>query len=223
MTTSNKKAILGVDLGGTNIRVGKVVNNSIIKTISEKLPEDKDTNANFVINTIINTISPLEDDAVGIGIGIGIGSGIGGGIINNGSLLKDVNCGSGEFGEMKYLDARYEDYCSSLFFKKKYNIDGFDLYNMALSGDSKALEIFKTFGFHLGNMIKTVIFALDPEAIILGASIAGSNLFFEEAMWNELKDFTYPKSIEKLTIEYSNLENNAQRLGAATLYIDGSK
>jgi len=189
---------------------------------------EKHFNKKVFINNDANCFA-IGERVFGIGqkyenfIGLAIGTGIGGGIINNGSLLKDVNCGSGEFGEMKYLDARYEDYCSSLFFKKKYNIDGFDLYNMALSGDSKALEIFKTFGFHLGNMIKTVLFALDPEAIILGGSIAGSNLFFEEAMWNEIKDFTYPKSIEKLTIEYSNLGNNAQILGAAALYIDGSK
>jgi glucokinase len=289
MKTDREKAVLGVDLGGTNIRVGKVVNNSIVKTVSKKLPEDKDTNANSVINTIINVISEIiDDDIVGIGIGIpsvldrkngiiydvqnipswkevhlkdilekqfkktvfinndancfaigervfgkgqkyenfvglAIGTGIGGGIINNGSLLKDVNCGSGEFGEMKYLDARYEDYCSSLFFQNKHNTDGFALYNMAMSGNLKALEIFKTFGAHLGNMVKTVLFALDPEAIIIGGSIAESRIFFEDSMWNEIRNFTYPKSIDRLTIEYSDLGNNAQILGAAALYIDGVK
>ena len=289
MKSYKEKAVLGVDLGGTNIRVGKVVDNSIVNTISERLPEDKDTNADSVINTIINVISQImDDDIAGIGVGIpsvldrkngiiydvqnipswkevrlrdilekkfnkkvfinndvncfaigervfgkgqkyenfvglAIGTGIGGGIINNGSLLKDVNCGSGEFGEMKYLDARYEDYCSSLFFQKKHQVDGFDLFNMAKSGDLKALKIFKTFGIHLGNMIKTVLFAFDPEAIIIGGSIAGSHKFFEEQMWNEIRDFTYPKTIEKLTIEYSDLGNNAQILGAAALYIDGSK
>jgi len=156
-------------------------------------------------------------------VGLAIGTGIGGGIINNGSLLKDVNCGSGEFGEMKYLDARYEDYCSSLFFQNKHQVDGFDLFNMAMSGDLKALKIFKTFGMHLGNMLKTVLFAFDPEAIIIGGSIAGSHIFFEEEMWNEIRNFTYPKTIERLVVEYSDLGNNAQILGAAALYIDSSK
>ncbi|HJO95188.1 MAG TPA: ROK family protein [Victivallales bacterium] len=288
MKSDSKKAVLGVDLGGTNIRIGKVVGNSIVKTISEKLPDDKDSNADSVINTINKVIYQLMgDDVAGIGIGIpsvldrkngiiydvqnipswkeihlkdilekefdrsvfinndancfaigerifgkgkkyenfvglAIGTGIGGGIINNGSLLKDVNCGAGEFGEMKYLDARYEDYCSSFFFKSR-NVDGFELYNLAMSGNLKALETFNEFGTHLGNMIKTVLFAVDPEAIIIGGSIADSHIFFENSMWNEIRDFTYPRSIQRLKIEYSELGNSAQILGAAALYIDSSK
>ncbi|MCP4181370.1 MAG: ROK family protein [bacterium] len=288
MDTKDKITVIGVDLGGTNIRVGKVVGNSIVKTISKKLPKDKDTNADSVINTITDILSQVIDndvDGIGIGIpsvldrkkgiiydvqnipswkevhlkdilekhfgidvfinndancfaigervfgkgqkyesfvGLAIGTGIGGGIINGGSLLKDVNCGAGEFGEMKYLDARYEDYCSSFFFKNR-NVDGFDLYNLAMSGNLKALETFNEFGVHLGNMVKTVLFAVDPEAIIMGGSIAKSHIFFEEAMWNEIRNFTYEKSIKRLTIEYSDLGNDAQILGAAALYIDGIK
>lgn len=48
-------------------------------------------------------------------VGITIGTGIGGGIINKGSLLKDSNCGAGEFGMLPYLDGILEDYCSGQF------------------------------------------------------------------------------------------------------------
>ena len=47
---------------------------------------------------------------------------MGAGIITNGHLLKDANCGSGEFGSIPYLDGIYEDYCSGKFFKSFYNI-----------------------------------------------------------------------------------------------------
>ena len=64
-------------------------------------------------------------------VGLVVGTGVGGGIVNDGSLMKDVNCGSGEFGEVGYLDSRYEEYCSGLFFKSKYNTDGGLLFDKA--------------------------------------------------------------------------------------------
>ena len=48
-----------------------------------------------------------------------IGTGIAGGIINKGSLLKDSNCGVGEFGMLPYLDGTLENYYSGQFFYKE--------------------------------------------------------------------------------------------------------
>ncbi len=87
-------------------------------------------------------------------VGLAIGTGIGAGIINRGRLLEDSNCGSGEFGEISYKDKRYEDYCSGLFFKNKYNIDGKTLCKKAKNNNRAALKIFEDFGYHLGNAIK---------------------------------------------------------------------
>ena len=49
-------------------------------------------------------------------VGITLGTGVGGGIIQQGRLLADANCGSGEYGEMPYLDGILEYYCGSFFF-----------------------------------------------------------------------------------------------------------
>jgi len=100
-------------------------------------------------------------------VGLVVGTGVGGGIVNNGSLMKDVNCGSGEFGEVGYLDGRYEDYCSGLFFENKYNTEGGELFVKASNGDTDAQKIFEEFGQHLGKLLKTIVLTIDPEAIIM--------------------------------------------------------
>lgn len=46
------------------------------------------------------------------------GTAVGGGIIQNNHLLHDSNCGSGEFGEIPYLDSILEDFGEADFFPR---------------------------------------------------------------------------------------------------------
>lgn len=62
------KYTIGVDLGGTNIRAGLVLNNKIIKKVEVKTEPNK--GKNIVIKNLINAInSVITKDVVGIGIG----------------------------------------------------------------------------------------------------------------------------------------------------------
>jgi len=63
------------------------------------------------------------------------------------------------------------------------------------------------------------LFALDPEAIILGGSICKSYPFFQESMWERVQTFPYKKSLDRLAIEISDQPHIAV-LGAAALYYD---
>lgn len=152
-------------------------------------------------------------------VGVAIGTGIGGGIINNGKLLLDVNCGSGEFGEIPYLDSKFEDYCSGVFFRKKHNSDGETIFNLARSGEASAIKIANEFGSHLGKLIYSIILAFDPEAILIGGSIAKAYDIYKEAIFSELAKFPYPRTIKKLTIECSDI-SDIQILGSAALYFN---
>ena len=152
-------------------------------------------------------------------VGLAIGTGVGGGIINDGKLLRDVNCGSGEFGEIPYLDGRFEDYCSSLFFTNRYQTEGETVFNLAATGDENAIRISNEFGKHLGKLFYTIVLALDPEAILIGGSIAKAFDLYKDAAWAELAKFPYPKSIEKIIIQPTNTAE-VQLLGSAALYFD---
>lgn len=156
-------------------------------------------------------------------IGMTIGTGLGGGIIYNNKLLPTRHCGSGEFGEMYYLDGRLEDYCSSLFFIKKYGIEAKELAIQANKGDEKSFKAFDEFGYHLARAIKMIMFALDPDAFIIGGSITKSKTFFEKSMINELHNFSYSRFLKDLKIEFTDVTQFSPILGAAAICLDNEK
>jgi glucokinase len=150
-------------------------------------------------------------------VGITLGTGMGTGIITNNQLMGDANGGSGEFGMMPYKNGVIEDYSSGKFFKNIVKTDGEDIFQNALNGDKKALDAYAQYGHYLGHAIKTILYALDPEKIIIGGSIAQSSQFFDQGLKESLKDFAFKKTIDKIEIIYSDTPDIAL-LGSAALF-----
>ena len=287
MTIEENDILIGIDLGGTKVNVGRIEKGLIVEKKYSFIPSDSD-NEWDVINLIIEKIRELLVDGVnGIGVGIPsvvdrekgivydvqnikswkkvhlkeilekefqipvyldndancfalgeyrfgaakksksivgltIGTGMGAGIINDGYLLKDANGGAGEFGLIPYLDADYERYCSGQFFKNNFNINGELLAEKARNGDMEALDAFQQFGEHLGNAVKMIMYAIDPEKIVIGGSVAKSHNLFENAMYESLKSFTFQTALKSLEIVFSNTSDIAI-LGAASLHYDEQK
>lgn len=151
-------------------------------------------------------------------IGLILGTGFGSGLVLNNKLYSGINCGAGEVGMLPYKDSIFEHYCCGQFFEKIKKTDGLEAYKDALNGDENALQMYQELGTHVGNGIKAVLYAYDPEIIVLGGSVANALPLFEKTMYKALNDFAYPKSLEKLTIVKSELENSAV-FGAAALVI----
>ena len=278
--------IIGIDLGGTSIKGGRIENGRIVKQIQA------DTQAalggDVTLNVLKDVISELITDsskAIGIGVpsvvdrkqgivynvqnisgwdevhlksiletefnipvhvdndancfaygerifgkgenilnfvGITLGTGVGAGIIQNGRLLSDANCGSGEFGEIPYQGMKLEDFCGSRFFIDETGADGFSTSLKARNGEESAVKKFEEYGKHLAHLIKIIVLVLDPEAVIFGGSISQSFDLFENTIWENLKDFPYPKSIEKLKILVSE-QKDCGILGAGSLCIDNTQ
>jgi glucokinase len=154
-------------------------------------------------------------------IGLILGTGFAGGVIIEGRLYAGRNCGAGEFGMMPYLDGIYEHYCCGQFFTRQLGQTGADLYRRAAEGDATALTAFAQFGHHLGEGIKAILYAYDPETIILGGSVRKAFRFFEQAMWESIRGFGFPNSVKTLTVAVSELEHVAI-LGAAALHYDAA-
>lgn len=152
-------------------------------------------------------------------VGLTIGTGLGSGIILKGKLYSGRNCGAGEFGMIDYLDHYIEYYASGQFFKNVYGIDGEVIFEKAKAGDATALKMYEELGSHLGNAIKTILYALEVDKIILGGSVRHAYPFFSKCLWERLKTFAYKRTIENLKIEISELENSGI-LGAAALHYD---
>lgn len=273
---------IGIDFGGTNIRIGVVDTGIIVKKIAESCKADKSEKE--ILDHLISMIRQvINSDITSIGIGVpsvvdvkrgivynvnnipswkevhlkeilekefkipvsvnndcncfalgehlcgegasfddivcvALGTGVGSGIIFNNKLCNGANTGAGEIGELSYLQHNYEYYCSSHFFIKEHNITGREAYDRACQKDAEALQVWDEFGVHVGNLLKTILFAYDPQAIILGGSISKSFEFFSPKMYETLHTFPYPETVAKLKIACSKKEDIAI-VGAADLII----
>lgn len=274
---------IGIDLGGTNIRAGKVIGKEIAKIGTEKIK--KNGAAEEIVEQLFGVTEKLIDEsveAIGIGVpglvneergivfdvlnipswkeiplkqlmeerfqvpvlinndancfavgeyyfgkgieggsmvGLTVGTGLGAGIIIKGKLYSGKHCGAGEFGMIDYLDRFIEYYASGQFFQNVYQTDGEVVFQRAQSGDEKALQMYAEMGAHLGNAIKTILYALEVDHIVMGGSVRFAYPFFEQAMWQRIRTFAYQRTVDELTITISELENSGI-LGAAALHYD---
>jgi glucokinase len=274
--------IIGVDLGGTNIRAGLVSKGMIIEL--RQVPLNAKDSLEKTLSQLISIIKPLVgSDVKGIGVGVpsvvdteqgivynvvnipswkrvelrklleaefripvvinndvncfalgehlygqgstyssfvalSLGTGLGAGIIISGELYSGNNCGAGEIGSLPYLDRNFEFYTSSTYFESLHSTSALRAHIAADRGDAGMLKIWEEYGAHLGNVIKAVIHTYDPQAIVIGGSIAKAYSHFEGAMRKSLCDFQYPNTVKRLKILTSCIENIAV-LGAASLIV----
>jgi glucokinase len=149
-------------------------------------------------------------------LGITLGTGLGAGIVINDLLYSGLFSSAGELGGIPYLDKTMEDYCSGKFFLHKFGMEGSRVFEQARAGDPHALNIYKQYGAHLGNLINTVLFAYSPEAIFLGGSISKCFPFFKASMFERIEAFPFKRVSQQLVLQPSVMDN-AAILGAAAL------
>lgn len=274
------KQKLGIDLGGTNIRLGLVSKDNIEKLITKKISSKE--SENVILEEIISSINEIFNpnvEGIGIGVpsivninegivyevhnipswrevhlkkilesqfhvpvyinndvncfvlgekyygkgknyqnivGLALGTGLGGGIIANGKLYSGNNGGAGEFGLMKYKDQNYEYYCSGQFFREVYNINGEDVFEQAKQNIPEAISILEQFGEHIGNLINSIMYALNPEIFIFGGSVSSAFDFFKASMLNQIDKYEFKTQLNDVKFEKSELEHAAV-LGASFL------
>jgi len=152
-------------------------------------------------------------------VGLILGAGVGAGIIFKGHLYSGTNCGAGEFGDIPYRDENYEFYLNDAYFEYKYGLTANTLLKRANKKDKIALAIYEQYGYDLGNLIKTVLFTVDPEIVVVGGSLSKAFPYFEKSMAEKIATFPYKHAVNKLKVVPSEQEDIAV-LGAAALYFD---
>jgi glucokinase len=278
--------VIGVDLGGTNVRAGRVVDGRLAEVRS--VPVRGQGTVEDVLGDLFSAIDPIMGPGVaGIGagvpsvidlktgtvydvqnipswkkvplktlleeryrlpvyvnndancfaagekhfgklkpydhaVGLIVGTGLGAGIIANGRLYSGINCGAGEFGMLPYLDANFEAYASGQYFRRVHGTSGREIAERAGRGDGTALVMFTEFGRHLGEAVKAICYAVDPEIIVLGGSVSKSYGYFRATLWETFETYAYSIAKRRLRIEVSETENIAI-LGAAALYYDAAR
>lgn len=152
-------------------------------------------------------------------VGLILDIGVGAGIIFKGHLYSGTNCGAGEFGSIPYKDYDYEYYCGEKYFEEKYGLTSDTLYKRALHQDKIALALYEQYGRDLGNLIKTIMYAVDPQIVVLGGNIARAFPFFEKEMYKSIRGFSYKHSLKNFKVLPTQNEHIAI-LGAVALFYD---
>jgi glucokinase len=152
-------------------------------------------------------------------IGLIVGTGLGAGVIIDGKLFYGSNGSAGEIGHAPYREKEFEYYCSGRFFQREFGLDAFEAQKRAESGDRRALEMFAAFGDGFADVIMTLLYAYDPEIIVLGGGVSRAFPYFEKRMREKLKLFKFQNSLKRLKIVQSKKPNIAV-LAAAALCLD---
>jgi len=182
---------------------------------------EKEFNLPVFVNNDVNCFA-IGEHKFGMGrnysnmVGMSIGTGLGSGIIIENKLYAGVNCGAGEIGLLPYLEHNIEYYASGNFFSAEYQTTALDAFTAAKKGSKEALAQWDAFGRHFGAAVQVVMYTYDPQAIVIGGSVANAFPFFEAAMRTTFSNYIYPESVKKLKI---HLTKNADiaLLGAAAL------
>jgi len=274
------KEVVGIDLGGTNFKVGLVRDGLVVKQLHH-LIQSKQSEETLLqdLYQLIDQVKTNHTEAIGIGVpgivdadsgiiydiqnipswkevalkrllearygvpvalnndancfalgekmygegrtfrdfvGLSIGTGIGMGIIINHKLYSGMLCGAGEIGMVPYKDGIIENYASSFFFSEGYEKTAKEMSELALRGESKAVEAYKEFGVHLGEAIKIIMYLYAPQAIVLGGSISKAYPLFRKSMERSIGSFAYPMQRKKMEIRVTTTAN-LPILGAAAL------
>lgn len=166
----------------------------------------------------LGTYSMMAEPKPASLVAVTLGTGVGMGIIIDGKLYSGANCGAGELSCLPYSEGTVEDYTSKKFFISA-GCDPKDAGEAARKGDAKALALFADYGKHLGHAVAMVLYAYDPEVIVLGGGVGNNYPFFKDAMISYLKEhFPYHKTIENLNIQIAT-EQSIPVVGAASLTI----
>jgi glucokinase len=281
MRAAKKTLLVGVDLGGTNVRAGLVQNGKITALHTRKISSR--AKQEVVVDEVCETIAAvLRPDVSGIGVGVPtmvnkgivyspnnipcwkvvplqkilerrfhvpvvlnndakcfalgelhfgagrgyqnlvgliVGTGLGAGVIINGKLYSGSNGGAGEIGTIAYKEKDFEHYCSGQFFQREFGLDGATLHERAKNGDREAQTMFAAFGDNFANVIMALLYAYDPEIIVLGGSVTKAYPYYEKRMHEKLKAFHFQNSVKRLKI-VRNKKVNIAVIAAASLCLD---
>ena len=101
----------------------------------------------------------------------------------------------------------------------RFGLDGATLQQRAGSGDRQAQAMLAAFGDDFANVIMALLYAYDPEIIVLGGSVIKAYPYYEKRMREKLKAFHFQNSVKRLKI-VRNKKAHIAVLAAAALCLD---
>jgi len=180
---------------------------------------------------------------------LAVGTGIGAGILVNGQILrgahdiggaigwwaldrpfmeKYIPCGCFEYhasGEglakvaRELLKSNHE-YNGVLRTKSPEEITAYDLFEVFETKDAIAVQTFEIAIQFWGMTVANLVSIFDPEKIIFGGGVFGPAVMFLDDIYLEAKKHAQPVSIQKVTLEASQLGGEAVLIGAGYIALN---
>lgn len=180
---------------------------------------------------------------------VNIGWGIGLGMIVDGAIFKGHNGYAGEFSHIPLADSNNLCSCGkrgclevdaslSILVKKaereltngsksslehlfgdKGRLAGEQLLVAAKMGDPLAVSLLAEGGLMIGKGLATLIHIMNPERIVLSGRGASAGKIWLAPIHQAINEFCIPRLAEQTTVAISNLPQEIQLLGAATLVV----
>jgi len=232
-----KGKIIGIGIGSPgplNYKTGVITNpvnlpfrNTPLKNIIEKKLKlktflDNDANCFTLAESTFGQGKKYESV-----VGITLGTGLGGGIVIN----KKIYHGRTNAAELGHTTIKYdgpksrcgnngciETHVASRGITRIYDkkSDPYSIQKLAFKGNKKAIKTYEKMGYYLGIGLTNIIYAFDPDIIVIGGKISNAWKFFNKSMNKAIKEryFAKPCKIVKSRLKEAGI------LGAAALVLE---
>ena len=165
-------------------------------------------------------VSKSKDKVFGA---ITLGTGLGFGIVINGDIYTGAHGLAAEYAISPMESGNWETKVSIRAIKElakkhiKKDLEPLDIFEMAVNGDPKAINVWDDFGENLGLVLSHFINMIDPDKISIGGGISGAFKFFESKMKESISTHCPAYNNFKIDIFESKKNELSSQIGAALL------
>jgi glucokinase len=163
-----------------------------------------------------------------------LGTGVGGGVVSKGMIITGANGSAGEIGHITVVPENgflcncgkrgcLETVASATGIINLYKAEGKDapdartVFVQALKGDEAAKRVIDRCAFYLGLAIGNIANTMNPEKVVVGGGVSEAGDALLLPLKQYVRQFTFPRAMDVLSIEKAMLGNDAGVIGAAYL------
>ncbi len=163
-----------------------------------------------------------------------LGTGVGGGVVSRGMIITGVNGSAGEIGHITVVPENgflcncgkkgcLETVASATGIVNLYKAEGKEapdartVFEFAAAGDEAAKRVIDRCAFYLGLAIGNIANTVNPAKVVVGGGVSEAGEALLLPLEQYVKQFTFPRAMDVLSIEKAQLGNDAGVIGAAYL------
>jgi len=204
-------------------------NLKLLQNVNLKRELEKKCSADVYIENDANLFTLGEwhqsKEASSVFAGVTLGTGLGFGLVVNDSLYTGAHGLATEYAISPMEHGNWETYISISGIQRLSHeiigeeIDPKALYHMAEESDADALQVWSSFGSHLGSALSHFINMVDPGMISIGGGVSKAYKFFKLSMERTLEESSPSYRSNEIHIFESSHKELSSQIGAALLFL----